>query len=929
MAVLLHRLTETGIVFQIESASGSILPILDTEPEGDVLLSQLLLIKELADNGQAFTDGDRVVIPHEEVVRLAPWDAELLGLPERYSYDLRVDTMGVFADPELQYDLGYYQHKDGGRFDVTRIGCLLSFDNASYLLDAKQYALASAVDQFNKKDPSSRSLGSNLRDFSRIKELAVDAKAHLSKALESEQVFAPDSKELSIEPSVSDAGTVSLIPGILSSGTGDGGDGSDELAAHRLDDCQIDVGFKKFPFVRQFYNTKDSNGESVRVALTDAQKKQLEIAKELGALPEDEVDRILENPEQFFDPDVVNLDLFSDRVVELGLYKPRFYPFVSPYKSQWLPGFIIEKGPDERKQVTFDNPEEAEEFKDAVDKAREAGEPTVQWKDDVIPIEQAEKIKAVAARQFENPDEPVKVDDEGTKVLIIKENIENLEYEVALAKLDAITYTYTTPPFLKSTFEPKDHQVDGIAWLQQLSRDYSGALLADDMGLGKTFQVLAFIKWHQVQCNPDGLPYLIVAPVTLLENWEREYQKFFDVGSPPPAQILHGDAAKQLIGSQKNWGSLTSTLQRNQLVFTNYETVRNHQLGICAVHWAAVALDEAQRIKSPGTLVTNAAKALKADFKIALTGTPVENSYVDLWCIMDFLAPGLLGGAKDFAREYQAPLKNPDTDVEALGAKLRVSLGQYMMRRLKADVAKDLPEKTVIVREREMPQVQVDRYMLEANSGSGGDSLDGRETLRILHNLKAISDHPLLLEHELDKLPVDQLIGQSAKLVETIDILDTVQKANEKAIIFAERKATQRLLYRVVSSRYKVHPRIINGDTPATARGLSTTKLSRQQSIDEFESETGFNVIIMSPIAAGVGLNVTEANHVIHYSRHWNPAKEQQATDRAYRIGQSRPVFVYFPIATIPNNEFESFDIVLNRLLERKKDLASASSVSV
>jgi SNF2 family DNA or RNA helicase len=195
--------------------------------------------------------------------------------------------------------------------------------------------------------------------------------------------------------------------------------------------------------------------------------------------------------------------------------------------------------------------------------------------------------------------------------------------------------------------------------------------------------------------------------------------------------------------------------------------------------------------------------------------------------------------------------------------------------------------------------------------------------LLTIMDIREISEHPYLYDSTLQNHECNELVETSARLQATIPFLDRIKEKNEKAIIFAERKETQKMLQKVCYDRYGLVAKIINGDTPSIVTRQSTRKQSRQSSIDQFQAIDGFNVIIMSPVAAGMGLNVTAANHVIHYSRHWNPAKESQATDRAYRIGQEKDVYVYYPMAVC--EDFRSFDEILDELLSRKTSLATST----
>jgi len=376
-------------------------------------------------------------------------------------------------------------------------------------------------------------------------------------------------------------------------------------------------------------------------------------------------------------------------------------------------------------------------------------------------------------------------------------------------------------------------------------------------------------------------------------------------------------------------------LQYKHIILTNYETLREYQAALCLVDFAIVVLDEAQKIKTPGTLVTNVSKALKADFKIAMTGTPVENTLVDLWCIMDFSVPGLLGNAKDFAKEFQNPLKDEETNVKELGEILRNKIGVFIKRRLKIDVAKDLPSKVEhknSIYKREMPSIQLERYKVEMELAKSSDLTGADRRNQILKSLWAIrdiSDHPFLVDSQIGNFKTEELVSASAKLQVLYDILEEIRAKNEKVIVFADRKETQRMLQKIIHDSFGIFPSIVNGDTPSTKKAEGT-KLSRQQTIDRFQAEDGFNIIVMSQLAAGVGLNVTKANHIIHYTRHWNPAKESQATDRAYRIGQTKDVHVYYPMAVFPSDMInedgsrqKSFDEILDHLLSMKTSLAT------
>lgn len=871
------------------------------------------LIQELLDNGQATTTGQEVQVPHEEIVSLSRSDQQLLGLPDKYPFDIRLDAHGTFNRDNFRYEVGFFAHPDGEELRIQRTGAVLRSREQEYLLGDDQYTFCKAVAEHQNGEGQDQSA---LQAHSKIKDLASEAGVVLDSYLQKETAISPEKIEVDVEL---EEDTFLLAPRVQGA-----------------DNEKLQQKFERFPKPLSSYLVSSGSDENLRVAFSDRQKDALETLKEYEETTEEERDALVEHPETILDPEVFDLDLFSERVVELGFYEPTFYPFISPYESQWIPGFVVETSPEEREQVRFDTEEELDEFEETLETARAQGDKELTWDDIDVPVSEAERIVEKARDQFDDPETPVTerddTDDEENQVLVIQSNIEAEEYSEApeAPSTESFEHAYQPPPRLKDQFEPREHQRTGIAWMQSLLADnHAGGLLADDMGLGKTFQVLSFIKWHRHNRNSSEKPYLIVAPVTLLENWEQEYRKFFEP-SPPPVEILHGKSLRSRVEGdvEAHWREGADELaSEGGMYITTYGSLRLYQLLFGAVNWAVVVLDEAQRIKNPSTQVTSAAKALKADFKLPMTGTPVENSLVDLWCLVDFAIPGLLGSAKEFAEEYQHPLRDEETDVERLGNQLRGELGVYIKRRLKSDVIGELPEKEVHRHRRPMPEAQHERYQIEIDqtreakaSGDGG----GQAVLKALHAMRLISDHPYLPDRSLGQVSAQELIPKSAKLKKTVDILRSVQERGEKAILYADRKVTQRMLAKVLRETFGAETRIINGDTPAGKTG-SASKGTRQELINRFEDRGGFGALVMSPIAAGLGLNITAANHVIHYARHWNPAREDQATDRVHRIGQPKKVHVYYPMCTIPGEAYRSFDQILDDLLKRKRELADAS----
>lgn len=862
-----------------------------------------LPLATLVDNGYAYASKEGCLLPYENIYLLDEDERILLGVPQPYDKAMRLVGTSMLNLSDFEYKVEFLTYVPDGELIVCeRGGNILVKGRDKYLLNEAQYALLNRVDAFNSTPEEDKTTDYNLRCFAEIKALAEQAGCQLDSYLENENVYAPE--RIKIEIGRDDEGfTV-------------------EPAVNIEENDKFQTYFDKMRKVQAQYPVQRENGERVRIVLNKEQKENLHYLKEQCGKHKtrEEIQKMIEQPTEFFDPNSFDLsELYSDRVIEIGVYKPKFYPFICPYKSCWIAGATVETPQNGTTKVTINSEEELEKLKREIQSAKENKKGIVEYNNTQLDIEDAMFLAQTAEKQLKDPSQPAKVEsengNEARNVLIIEENAEELGFAVKERTIEkGDKYTLFTDPFLQEGFSLKDHQKEGVAWLQHLYKSKaSGCLMADDMGLGKTLQILYFIDWHSRK-YANHKPYLIVAPISLLENWKNEYERFF----MQPRMKINMLTSKDV--TRKFDKSIVDKMQKMDIILTNYESLRISQLNFCAVEFDVVALDEAQKIKSPGTLVTNAAKALKCNFKIAMTGTPVENSLLDLWCIMDFCVPGLLGNAKAFAAQYQNPLKKEDTDIVALGNEVHDKLGVYFMRRLKKDAAKDLPDKIELKEKVLMPPVQKETYASVVNDYTSG--IQPNMLVTIMH-LREVSEHPYLYDSTLLNHETDEIVETSARLQATIKFLDEIKKKGEKVIIFVERKETQKMLQKLCLERYGIITKIINGDTPSIIKRNMPNKQSRQSSIDEFQAVDGFNVIIMSPVAAGMGLNVTAANHVIHYSRHWNPAKENQATDRAYRIGQTKDVFVYYPMAV--RADIKSFDETLDDLLSRKTSLATST----
>ncbi|NSW81680.1 MAG: DEAD/DEAH box helicase [Syntrophothermus sp.] len=426
------------------------------------------------------------------------------------------------------------------------------------------------------------------------------------------------------------------------------------------------------------------------------------------------------------------------------------------------------------------------------------------------------------------------------------------------------------PPGLRGKLRP--YQIRGYAWLEFLSRLGLGACLADDMGLGKTVQTLALIQRRY----EEGMrrPVLLVCPTSVIANWEKEAARF----TPDLAVLVHH-------GPERKRGSrFTKAAGSHAMVVTSYALLAREGDLFQQVEWDGVILDEAQNIKNPETRQARAARALPAGFRIALTGTPVENNVGDLWSLMEFLNPGLLGSQARFKRTFLVPVQ-VNRDPEATQALKRLT-GPFILRRLKTDrnVISDLPDKMEVkvfcplTREQASLYAAVVREIEEALDRADGIERKGL-ILAALSKLKQICNHPAHFLKDNSDLP-----DRSGKLIRLTEMAEEILAEGEKALIFTQFAEMGALLQKYLVETFGRPVLFLHGGVP---------KKERDRMVELFQSERMVPFFILTLKAGGTGLNLTGANHVFHFDRWWNPAVENQATDRAFRIGQTQKVQVY------------------------------------
>ena len=430
-----------------------------------------------------------------------------------------------------------------------------------------------------------------------------------------------------------------------------------------------------------------------------------------------------------------------------------------------------------------------------------------------------------------------------------------------------------TPATLNGTLRP--YQLRGASWLNFLQNWGLGACLADDMGLGKSIETIAFLLHLQEQSNLLS-PVLLVCPTSVLGNWERELKRF---GPSLKVMVHHGD--KRYKSHQ-----FAIAVQRKNVVLTSYPLLYRDEATFKGVKWQGIILDEAQNIKNPLAKQSQAVRNLEASFRIALTGTPVENKLQELWSILEFLNPGYLGSKQFFQRRFAVPIQKYG-DPESLQT-LRSLVRPFILRRTKTDktIIQDLPEK------QEMPvfcglsneqaslyQKLVDESLAEVESAEGIQRHG--IILALLTKLKQICNHPaqFLKEQTLAKG------HRSAKLMRLEEMIEELLAEGDRALIFTQFAEWGKLLKPYLEQQLGREVLFLYG---------ATRKNQREEMIDRFQEDPqGPPIMILSLKAGGVGLNLTRANHVFHFDRWWNPAVENQATDRVFRIGQTRNVQVH------------------------------------
>ncbi|WP_071142912.1 DEAD/DEAH box helicase [Acidaminococcus timonensis] len=958
----------TNYHFWTAQEKGYFYPCHQTEPTEDWPLIQGQL-EILASEGKVEEGPEGFLLPHARAVELDPEISEILELPDYFPYAITLRSHGSLGSPSFRYEVEYLRPDGTPFYGLVVRGSYVELSRETcYRFNRDQYDLLSLVEESNRESQKIQDRGEvsqyNTLQLARIKERAEKIHATLDRFMERQKVVTAD--KLSVRLEKNPDGSFSVLPVLLR---------RDGDSYTRIEADSLDQGFRSNP-----YNTRKIYGpDKTQYVFTPEQAEGIRQMRQCQRLSPEAARQVAEHPREVFGSEAFDFDLgvYGDRVVSIGEFLAPDLPFSLSSGRNWLPpeGTVEEDGREGSAHKTETLHLEEKDYPELflleekgypelflkVSDALDRGEKRIVLGSQEVELtpeflDYVDQLKAKAAEKQREQVQGSESTGEKKKdaSLQIQENFLSREYHSRKAKREKQLNGNRLGSFLgkglKAGIRPMPHQQVG---LEQLAACWEsgchGVLLADDMGLGKTLQAFGFLAaLKKAYGSGDMASVLIVAPVSLLQNWMEEYRKFvaegvFDGIVPMYGSELKKHWARNPDGSRCYFRPPDPNLKevsmldfqdrerqidyrQNHLILTTYETLRELQLSFGRVAWSVMILDEAQKIKNPATRTSVAARAMNCDFGLALTGTPVENSWTDLWTIMDFVEPGKLESLKDFNSHYQSQLKNVENDgtlLKKLGDQLRKNLDPCFIRRLKEDVNLGLPAKEILRFKDPMPEEQRKMYgeVVRAARQENQPEENSMTMLQAIARLRDISLYPFLGREKAKNYPLsnpDLFFGSSARLMRTRKILDEVRAKGEKALIFVESRKLQLLLRTFLEKAYGVQVQPpINGTTQAVAR---------QKMVDQFNGAPGFQVLLLSPEAAGVGLNITGANHVIHLSRCWNPAKEDQATDRAYRIGQKKAVTVYLPMAVDTDfPEEASFDLNLDDLLQYKRDLSRSA----
>ena len=832
---------------------------------------------------------------------------------------------------------------------LTRRGCFVRQGTTIYRLDAQTFAMLDAIDAFNALPADAKTSPEAFLRFATVKGLAEGVGAQLDRYLAEERVLVPS--RVGLDLIVEDEGRISFAPKI---------DGVESDAMRQA--------FFALDDVETVYALDDSGGGRLRVVLDEQQREVLRRMQRVRHLSGAERTAVLRAPQAVFDGVAEAIDVdpaaFGPRVQGVG-----DFPFVTqPYLRQSSGFFDVPEGltvpyaggtfsagltcryaDGSSADVPFTSRQDLRTLHQQAREAWHRGMGTVDFRGKSILVD-ASFIQALDELVTESLPLPAPHQERSTpkgRYLLIYRNEDNLEYteDAGVRPLSpaSLSHKRSNRTWCSKTISALGWRgcsatctwvVGVVSWRttwalvrhSRCSRFWPGSSNRGHCPLTA-----------QMQTRPPGIRSSSSCQSSCCKTkpgW-KICGSFFTGMAPSlhPTWCYTGQNLQKMRRPQatgKTFGDTVLDLERlrqHRVILTNYETITNYQHSFARMttHWSVVVTDEAQEYKTPSTKISHALKSLYPRLlRIACTGTPVETRLLDVWNLFDFLQPGhLLNSAAAFAKQYEAPLTTDDsTRAEPMLTQLkeRLHFGRpdaFLIRRDKTSLP-DLPAKHEHPLVCHLSSKQRDDHLeMLRRAHAGGEE---NHPLRLLPHLMRLTQHPALVPR-YEHIEAAEALAQCPKLQTVLACLRNIRAKREKALIFTRTLDMQQLLAKVIDAEFGLHVDIINGATSRRGDTRSGNQ-TRRAMVQRFRDHSGFNVIVLSPDVAGIGLTLVEANHVIHYGRWWNPAKESQATDRVYRIGQMRDVHVYYPIATDPEGAFKTFDEKLDALIQRRRQLA-------
>lgn len=869
----------------------------------------ILLLAE----GKIHSENDIFEISNDDYLRLSTYISKKFKIPTFVSAGIKISSLGGVLTNSFEISYKLIDPSTGAvLFPVEINECHVFVNNNEYRLGYELYHLINLIENINncliKED--------RLLLVKKVQQLiGFEDYLDSNDVLRDLEIIIPGS--ISVHGVTKDC----LIEPILLNHDSD---------THILDDMDnklFQESFKKYEVSKSAYKITRNKF----ISIPNRIMPYLEIIKQESSKLKSERKSFLMNPNSKFsfiqDLDSENTvetinpfreieDFISSRISHIGVWEPKSNIFIPSGENEWIPKDSI--GLRIGEDLIFLNPNSISNLENKMEQALNHGDSEIIFEGNRISINEdtVDEIReysgSIAKMESIPRDNSEGKEKKEVLVSIIKDNLLD-ELYMDNSEIRGNFDKSTLPKKLK-TKTLYDHQRTGLDWLQESYMcGKRGVLLADDMGLGKTLQCLAFLCWHKEiiessQVKKTG-PYFIVGPKSLLKNWVREINTHVEESSFTNIYEAHGTKFGNL--RKKGISIAVNELNSNDIVLTTYETLRDQEKFFRRIDWQVILFDECQKINNPNVLMTEMAKAMAAEFSIAITGTPVENRLSELWCIVDTIYPGYLKTYKKFRDKYEMNHDN----LEELKDLITVdSPPPLMLRRMKSDEdlnIPSLPSKETITQRIPMSKTQEILYndtisQIQKKSEKG-------MALKTINYLKQISISP---DFE-DVHDVDVFIQNSAKIKGTFQILSEIKKKDEKVILFIENRALQKKMIWALSRKYEMIcvPLLLNG---------SMSSIARDRAVERFESlGEGFAVIIVAPKAGGAGITLVNANHVIHIDRWWNPAVEDQASDRCYRIGQEKDVTIYHPLSLHSKFGEKSFDVILDRLLDSKRELSS------